>query len=591
MRTSNVTLPSILGLALCGLLVTGADDLSPAAARGMGGLHHSGGLTRGSGRSAHHTSHNTSHTGSRTARHHTTGGTGHNTTTTVSTGRNTSGSGSATTSGGGTSGTATTVSTGRNTSGSGSATTSGGGTSGTTTTVSTGRSSSGSGSHTGGNGGDGGGTPGTATTVSIAPGRGSGIPVLLPPGGGGGAATQRGGGGAGGGGGGGGAPPRGQGQFVANEVITEFDRAATPQSINRFARRYNLSLLQSQGFPLIGSTFYRWRILGRRTVPNMVGAIEIDRLVASVQPNHIFFTVQEDAAAASSETSADAAQYALRKLHIAQAHRLATGKGVPIALIDSEIDADHPDLKGTIAQSFDALGAPEKPHSHGTAMAGAIAAHGKLSGIDVGPRLLAARAFDSSAGAAKGVSFAIYRSLQWAADNGARVVNMSFAGPADPILHRMLAAAYAKGMVLIAAAGNAGPQSAPLYPAADPAVIAVTATDFNDDLFSMANRGQYIAIAAPGVAILALAPGKSYQLTTGTSVAAAHVSGIAALLLEDKPSLTPADIRTVLMTTAKPLGATGGHADFGAGLANAYHALEALNEKPAVKPDEAQAKP
>lgn len=71
----------------------------------------------------------------------------------------------------------------------------------------------------------------------------------------------------------------------------------------------------------------------------------------------------------------------------------------------------------------------------------------------------------------------------------ARIVNMSFAGPADPTLHRMLAAAYAKDMVLIAAAGNAGPNSAPLYPAADPDVIAVTATDSNDGLYNMANRG------------------------------------------------------------------------------------------------------
>ena len=84
---------------------------------------------------------------------------------------------------------------------------------------------------------------------------------------------------------------------------------------------------------------------------------------------------------------------------------------------------------------------------------------------------------------------------------------MSFVGPADPEMHRMLAAAYAKDMVLIAAAGNAGPNSAPLYPAADPDVIAVTATDSNDRLYNMANHGAYIAVAAPGVEILALAPG------------------------------------------------------------------------------------
>ncbi len=93
----------------------------------------------------------------------------------------------------------------------------------------------------------------------------------------------------------------------------------------------------------------------------------------------------------------------------------------------------------------------------------------------------------------------------------------------------------------------------PLYPAADPDVIAVTATDSNDGLFKMANRGSYIAVAAPGVEILALAPGDSYQITTGTSVAAAHVSGIAAMLLEEKPSLTPSQVRSIIMSTANRL--------------------------------------
>jgi subtilisin family serine protease len=134
--------------------------------------------------------------------------------------------------------------------------------------------------------------------------------------------------------------------------------------------------------------------------------------------------------------------------------------------------------------------------------------------------------------------------------------------------------------VLIAAAGNAGPNSAPLYPAADADVIAVTATDMSDGLYKMANRGQFIAVAAPGVDVLALAPGESYQVTTGTSVAAAEVSGIAALLLELKPSLTPADIRAILLKTAKPMGASGQQADFGAGVANAYRALTTLNGKP-----------
>ena len=155
-------------------------------------------------------------------------------------------------------------------------------------------------------------------------------------------------------------------------------------------------------------------------------------------------------------------------------------------------------------------------------------------------------------GEAKGTSYAIYKSLQWAADSGARIVNMSFVGPFDPDLHRMLAGTAAKAIVLIAAGGNGGPDSAPQYPASDANVIAVAATDDKDGLFSLDNRNPYIAVAAPGVEILSLAPDDAYQVSTGSSIAAAHVSGIVALMLQIQPSLKPRDIRAILADTAKP---------------------------------------
>ena len=139
---------------------------------------------------------------------------------------------------------------------------------------------------------------------------------------------------------------------------------------------------------------------------------------------------------------------------------------------------------------------------------------------------------------------------------------MSFAGPRDPSMERALQAAHDKGIVLVAAAGNAGPKSPPLYPGADPNVIAVTATDVNDKLFSGANRGRYIAVAAPGVDILVPAPDGTYQLTTGTSVASAEVSGIAALLLERNPNLTPDEIRKILTASARHPGSQGARRRF-----------------------------
>jgi hypothetical protein len=428
--------------------------------------------------------------------------------------------------------------------------------------------------------------------IGRTPGRGWGHPPIGGGGvvgggtiGGGGVGGNTGGGNNnnGGGGGGGGAAAQGNQNFVPNEVITVFAAGATPQAINRIAQRYGLAQLETQNFPLIGASLYRWRIGGNRSVPAVVRALGGESVVASVQPNYLF-ALQDDAAPIPAATQGDAAQYVLEKLQIAQAQQIATGKDVLIAVIDAAIDAKHPDLVGTVVKSFDAVAVTPNPHAHGTSMAGAIASHGKLLGIAPGAQILAVHAFDDSPGTAKGTSFAIYKGLQWAADNGARVVNMSFAGPSDPMLQKMLAAAYDKGIVLIAAAGNAGPQSAPLYPAADPDVIAVTATDSDDRLFANAVRGRHIAVAAPGVDILVLAPADKYEMSTGTSVAAAHVSGIAALLLERKPSLKPGDIRAILIATAKPLGPPRPDSDFGAGLANAYRALTWLDRKPA-EPD------
>jgi subtilisin family serine protease len=383
--------------------------------------------------------------------------------------------------------------------------------------------------------------------------------------------------------------PRDLPPFIPDEVIVEFSSSASSQSIDQIARRHRLTQLESQSLPLIGATLYRLHILGGRSVQGVVGSLRNEQIVTRAQPNYVF-ALQEEALKTSADAQGDASQYVLDKLQIKQAHQIATGKGVLVAVIDSEIDAKHPDLDGTITKSFDALGSEETPDQHGTAMAGAIAAHGKLLGIAPDAEILAEHAFDASPGTAKGTSFSIYKSLQWAADNGARVVNMSFAGPADPTLHRLLAAANEKDMVLIAAAGNAGPNSPPLYPAADPNVIAVTATDSNNDVYKMANRGPYIAVAAPGVEILALAPDESYLITTGTSVAAAHVSGIAALLLERKASLKPKDIRTILVTSAAPLGSSARRSTSGAGLVDAYRALLLAGGKSAARDDDEQAK-
>jgi subtilisin family serine protease len=255
---------------------------------------------------------------------------------------------------------------------------------------------------------------------------------------------------------------------------------------------------------------------------------------------------------------------------LAEAHQLAEGDQVLVAVIDSGVDRIHPELSDSLAAAFDATGSGEKPDNHGTAVAGSIVAHAKLMGAAPKALILAVQAFNAANAVGQGTTFNILKGLDWAAVRGARVINMSFAGPPDPAMHRSLESAFNNAIVLIAAAGNAGPKSPPLFPGADSHVIAVTATDQSDRIFTDSNRGNYIALAAPGVDVLVAAPGNAYQIVSGTSFSAAEISGIAALILGRQPGLPPDKLRAILLATGKPLGGPGAPR-----LANAFQALSA----------------
>ncbi|HZP79409.1 MAG TPA: S8 family serine peptidase [Pseudolabrys sp.] len=372
--------------------------------------------------------------------------------------------------------------------------------------------------------------------------------------------------------GGSGVPPIGETRFIPNEVVLEF-RNISPEAITALGRRLRLTQLERQSIQLTNSTIVRWRIPDGRSVSAVVRAAEAQSQVSFAQPNYLY-SLQEDAAA--TPKPAASLQYAVAKLHLPQALEIAKGDHVLVAVIDSEIDASHPELAGAIAESYDADGSPGGPHMHGTAIAGLIVAHSRLQGVAPAAHILAVRAF----GSAEGNTFNILKGADWAAGHGARIINMSFAGPADPALQRSLEAATKRGIVLIAAAGNAGPKSPPLYPAAHANVVAVTATDPEDRLFAGANRGRHIAVAAPGVDLVLANVGGGYMVNSGTSFSAAEVSGIVALMLERKSNLTPAAVRSILQSTAKDLGPKGIDDQFGAGLVDAYQAVAATQPQP-----------
>jgi subtilisin family serine protease len=373
-----------------------------------------------------------------------------------------------------------------------------------------------------------------------------------------------------------GVPPVTENRYVNTEMVCQWGPDMTQAGIEEIARQHNLIIVGIQRSVLTGGTLVRFRIGGNRPARDVVQAMEAERIIS--QPNYVYEAVQEPAAAQSAAGGSE--QYVANKLRLAEVHKIATGKDVVIAVIDSEIDKTHPEFGRAIAEEFDAVGQADKPHTHGTGMAGAIVSQSRLMGVAPGARALAIHAFSTGTQQSpQATTQAIIAGLEWALNKNARIINMSFAGPQDPMLALALKRASEKGAILIAAVGNAGPKSPPLYPAADKHVIGVTAIDENDQLYKGANIGAQVAVAAPGVDVMVPAPAEAYQLTTGTSVAAAHVSGVAALLLERHPEADAQLILEVLTASATRLGTNKRDDKVGWGLIDPLAALSELDAR------------
>jgi hypothetical protein len=372
-----------------------------------------------------------------------------------------------------------------------------------------------------------------------------------------------------------GMPPPGETRFIANNVVMQLSGGAIGDALRAFLESLNIRVISLDPLGALGGSVALLELPPGMTLRPAMAILEANQLVPLVTPNYLFKLTQPAAPA----SKGDPAQYLIGKFELEKTHKLATGKGVTIAVIDSEVDKRHTELQGKISEELDTLTTKEPPHSHGTAMAGAIASRDRLLGVAPEARIIAVRAFGESNNTAEGTSLGIIKGVEWAMSQNARIINMSFAGPRDPALERALKMAYDKGVIMVGAAGNAGPKSPPLYPGADPHVISVTATDVKDRGFRGANQGPQLSVAAPGVEVLAPAPEENYQMSTGTSIATAHVSGVVALMLERNPRLTPAEVRRILEETATDLGPKGKDAQFGWGLVNPQKALQAAEAR------------
>lgn len=261
-------------------------------------------------------------------------------------------------------------------------------------------------------------------------------------------------------------------------------------------------------------------------------------------------------------------------------HDAGNGRGpscaapLPIGLIDTAINADHAALAEAEIEVL-RLGENADPKSaaqHGTAVAALLvgSAGSRAPGLLPGGRLVAVDAFQRYRKAADIADiYDLIRALDMLAARNIRIINLSLSGPPNMLFEQAVRATIAKGTILIAAAGNDGPNAKPVYPAAYADVIAVTAVDRNMKPYRRAVRGDHIDIAAPGVGVWTAASISGGRQKSGTSFAAPFVTAAASLLLGANPDMRREDVADALTRSANDMGAPGKDAIFGWGLLNA----------------------
>ncbi|MER8800864.1 S8 family serine peptidase [Mesorhizobium sp. M0998] len=330
-------------------------------------------------------------------------------------------------------------------------------------------------------------------------------------------------------------PPRAvTGDFVPDEVLVTVNGDAG--AVQQIAASFGLEIRSQRQSRLLGNTLVRFGIPDGRPVGVVLAQLAADGRTLRREANHV-------------------------------------GGNVRIGVIDTGIDDGNPALSGVIAGQFDAIpDVPIEARDHGTSVDGLIAGTGAFKGMAPGARIYHARAFEGG----KSTMDVILSALDWAAEQDVRIINMSFVGPKNDLLGIACRNARALGIVLVAAAGNNGPKAPYGYPAAFVGVIAVTATDAKDGLMPQANRGAYVFISAPGVEMVAPS-GAGSDVVTGTSFAAAIVTGAVANLFHAAPDRSADWVEKALAATARDLGPKGRDNDFGFGLLDTK-AAEAAKE-------------
>lgn len=301
-------------------------------------------------------------------------------------------------------------------------------------------------------------------------------------------------------------------------------QAARQRVVARLARDNALSVVDNWPMPVLGVDCFVLTVPAGRSAEAVARALSHQPGVAWSQPLNIYRTEGETPALQKARAPPTPRQWRLGDLRIS-----ATGRGVRVAVIDSMVERNHPRLLGQVAVSRDFVpGRPVEAERHGTAVAGVIAASAEagtgVTGVAPGSRLLALRACTQESAQAPAAcdSLSLARALDFAISHQAAVINLSLAGPPDLLLGKLIEVAERRHITVVAAYDPALPRGG--FPASFPGVIAVA-----DQSRGRPPAGVY---AAPGREVLTTAPGGGWGLFNGSSFAAAHVSGLVALMDE-----------------------------------------------------------
>jgi type VII secretion-associated serine protease mycosin len=287
------------------------------------------------------------------------------------------------------------------------------------------------------------------------------------------------------------------------------------------------------------------------------------------------------------------AQWHLPYLDIATAHQLTRGDGVTVAVIDSGVDASHPDLQRNLLPGVDLIDPDNAdawtPEAHGTGVAGVIAGHGHgpgggdgVLGIAPAASILPIRV--STDDEHQPTSNLIADAIEEAVAAGASIVNISLSTGRVDLDERAVAAARRNDVVVVAAAGNMPDAEAVTFPAALPGAVAVGATDQAGSRAEFSVTGPELALAAPGTDIVTTGINQGYVRASGTSVAAPIVAGAAALVRARFPDLSADEVVHRLISTATDEGTPGHNEEYGHGIVNVVAALTA--DVPAWRPED-----